>query len=236
MNNQDIVTEMVNQMGLTPQMADQFQQQGTPQMPPSGGMQGMPQMQQGMPQMQQGMPQMQQGMPQMQQGMPQMQQTMPPMQQGGPSPEEQMRMMDAAQSGPSQLSQQIPAQQPSLGDIPLHEMLPQESPSSKLLNIPPPEDIRYESESSSTESTESEINLEKAGLGKPPKSWTETITDCIRDPIIVIVLYVIFNIPQVSDLLVRFLPAILKSNSYFILAIKALLIGISFMITKLVVA
>jgi hypothetical protein len=223
MNNQDIVTEMVNQMGLTPQMADQFQQQGTPQMSPSGGMQ------QGMPQMQQGMPQMQQGMPQMQQGMPQMQQ------QGGPSPEEQMRMMDAAQSGPSQLSQQIPAQQPSFGDIPLHEMRSQEAPSSKLLNISPPEDIRYESESSSTESTESEINLEKAGLGTLPQSWTDTITNCIRDPIIVIVLYIIFNIPQVSDLLVRFLPAMLKSNSYFILAIKALLIGITFMVTKLVV-
>ena len=210
MNNQDIVTEMVNQMGLTPQMADQFQQQGTPQMPPSSSM----------PQMQQGMPQMQQA------GMAQMQ-------QGGPSPEEQMRMMDAAQSGPSQLSQ-MPPQQPSLPDIPLHEMLPEEE--SKPINIPPPEDIRYESESSSTESTESEINLEKAGLGKPPKSWTETITDCVRDPIIVIVLYVIFNIPQVSDLLVRFLPAILKSNSYFILAIKALLIGIAFMVTKLVIA
>ena len=227
MNNQDIVTEMVQQMGLTPQMADQFQQQGTaaPQMPPSGQGQGMPQMQPNMmpPQMQQ------QGM------IPQMQQSMPHMQQG-PSPEEQMRLLDAAQSGPSQLSQQM-LQQPSevAPDIPLHEMLPPEAGGSLPNNIPPPEDL-YESESSSTVSTESEINLEKAGLGKPPKSWSESIIDCVRDPIIVIVLYVIFNIPQVSDMLVRFLPAILKSNSYFILGIKALLIGLTFMVTKLVVS
>ena len=226
MNNQDIVTEMVQQMGLTPQMADQFQQQGTaPQMPPSGHGQGIPQMQQNMmpPQMQQ------QGMiPQMQQSAPQMQQ--------GPSPEEQMRLLDAAQSGPSQLSQQMP-QQPSefVPDIPLNEMLPPEVGGSPPNNIPPPEDL-YESESSSTVSTESEINLEKAGLGKPPKSWSESIIDCVRDPIIVIVLYIIFNIPQVSDMLVRFLPEILKSNSYFILGIKALLIGVTFMVTKLVVS
>lgn len=180
--NQDIVGEMVQQMGLTPQMADQLQNQqgGAAGYPGQGGHGGYPGAGAG----------------------------------AGPglpgTPEEQMRLMDAAQRG----------------------MQPQGPPPQQG---PVPD---YETESTeSTVSTESDINLDKVGLGLGgQKSMMDSIMEYLRDPLIIIVLFVIISLSQVTDLLKKALPAVINSNTYYLLGVRALLMGGAYLTSKLVIA
>jgi hypothetical protein len=171
----DIVSEMVQQMGLTPQMADQLQ----------GGMCYQPEIGQG------------QG-----HGLPS-------------TPEEQMRLMEAAQHPPQSIS------------------APQKSQSqSRPVQY---EDSESDSDSESTASTESAINLTKIGLKTPPKSMIDNIMDYLKDPLIVMVLFVILSLSQVSDMIKKMLPSVVTSNVYYLLGVKALIMGSAFLGSKLAI-
>lgn len=169
MSNRDIVSDMVQQMGLTPQMADQMQNQ-------QGGMAGVPYSGGYGP--------------------------------GGPglpsTPEEQMRLMEAAQQ-PPMMQQQMP-------------------------------EYDSDSETETTASTESDVDLEKVGLNSPPKGWVDSIMNYLKDPLVVMVLFVIINLSQVGDLLRKVLPAMLVGNSYYFIGAKALIMGTVFMGSRLVIS
>lgn len=163
--NRDIVTEMVQQMGLTPQMADQLQNQqgGVPVMDGYGPRPGLP-----------------------------------------ATPEEQMRLMEAAQNPQ-------PLQQPQIPDYDMSE-----------------------SESESTASTESNVDLAKVGLNSPPNSFIDNIMYYLMDPLIVMVLFIILSLTQVSDLLKKILPSVINNNTYYLLGVKSLAMGSMFLGSKLV--
>lgn len=160
-----IVDDMVNEMGLTPAMADQLQQQQANGNYSSGmsggGMSGG--------------------------GMP-------------GTPEEQMRLMDAAQRG-----QPMP--------------MPQYEEST---------------DESSEASTESDLDLEKAGLAGKPKSMLDNMMEYLRDPLIIIVLYIILSLTQVDKLIKQVLPAMVSGHTYYYLGTKGLLLGIAFLLSRLV--
>jgi hypothetical protein len=170
--NKDIVTEMVQQMGLTPQMADQLQNQQAGMANYSGGPGP-----------------------------------------GGPglpaTPEEQMRLMEAAQN-PRQY------QQP-----PMQQEYPEEESETE--------------DTDSSASTESDVDLDKVGLNSPSKGLMDSIMDYLRDPLIVMVLFVILSLSQVSDMIRKMLPAIITGNTYYLLGVKALIMGSSYLTTKLVI-
>jgi hypothetical protein len=174
---------MVQDMGLTPQIADQLQSQ--------------------------------------QQQMGQM---------GPGSAEEQMRMMQYAQ----QQAQQPPMQMPPM------QMQPQAPPAPPLQpqSVPPGYDTASETPSESTASTVSEIeaDLEKVGLNIAPKSTIDNVMDCLKDPIIVIVLFIVFSLTPVGDMIKKLLPLVITSNNYYLIGIKALLVGGLFLGSKLVIA
>lgn len=163
----DIVGQMVQQMGLTPQMAEQlqYQQGGMAPNQGQGGMGGLP-----------------------------------------TTPEEQMRLMQAAQQPMQQQQQQQPMYEES------------------------------ETDTESTASTESDVDLDRAGLGTKSQSFMDNIMGYLRDPLIIMVLFVIFNLTQVTDLVKKALPATVTGNVYYFLAVKALLMGVSFLTSKLVIA
>ena len=178
----DIANNMINEMGLTPQMADHLQnQQGNMGMGMGQGGMGQGGMGQGGMGGQGGLP---------------------------TTPEEQMRLMAQAQQP---MQQQMPPQQPM-----------QEYASS-------------ESSSESTTSTESEINLGKAGLGGQPKSMMDNIMDYLKDPLIIMVLFVILSLAPVGDALKRLLPFMITSNVHYMLGVKALIMGVTFLAGKLVI-
>lgn len=169
--NKDIVTEMVQQMGLTPQMADQLQNQqagmATYSMGHGSGGPGLP-----------------------------------------ATAEEQMRLMEAAQNPQYQ---QPPMQQ---------EYQEEESIS----------------DTDSSVSTESDIDLNKVGLNSPSKGLLDNIMDYLKDPLIVMVLFVILSLSQVSDMIRKMLPAMITSNVYYLLGVKALIMGSTYLTTKLVIS
>lgn len=170
--SKDIVNEMVQQMGLTPQMADQLQnqQQGGMAGYPGGGMGQGP-------------------------GLP-------------TTPEEQMRLMEAAQQPQYQ---QPPQQEPDYGS-------------------------ESDTDTESTASTESDVDLAKVGLNCPPKSMMDYVMDYLKDPLIIVVLFVILSLTQVGDIMKRFLPSLITGNSNYLLVFKALIMGVSFLISKLVIS
>lgn len=172
--NKDIVTEMVQQMGLTPQMADQLQNQqagmATYSMGPGSGGPGLP-----------------------------------------ATAEEQMRLMEAAQNPQYQ---QPPIQQ---------EYQEQEEEESI-------------SDTDSSVSTESDIDLNKVGLNSPSKGLLDNIMDYLKDPLIVMVLFIILSLSQVSDLIRKMLPAMITGNVYYLLGVRALIMGGAYLTTKLVIS
>ena len=169
--NKDIVTEMVQQMGLTPQMADQLQNQqagmATYSMGPGSGAPGLP-----------------------------------------ATPEEQMRLMEAAQN-------------------PQYQQPPMQQEYSEEESI---------SDTESSVSTESDIDLNKVGLNSPSKGLLDNIMDYLKDPLIVMVLFVILSLSQVSDMIRKMLPAMITGNVYYLLGVKALIMGSTYLTTKLVIS
>lgn len=190
--SQDIVSEFVDQMNLTPAMADQLQNQQYSQggMDPGAGGMGM------------GM-----GMGTgMGTGM-----ALPT------TPEEQMRLINSAQHPqsppPPPLSQQQYTDEPAANDS-------------------------YEISTASTSDTaesESGIDLEKVGLGGPQKTMMDSIFDYLKDPLLIIVLFVIISLTQVDQLIRRVLPALITGNVWYYLFTKAFLMGLTFLLSKLVI-
>jgi len=154
MSGPDIVTNMVNEMRLTPERAEFLQQQQN-QLNNSGNFQQM-------------------------------------------TPEMQMKMMQMA----SQPQQQQP---------------------------PPPQ---YDSDtaSTSTQSTVSEDNN-----NKHTQSTFDNIMNYLRTPLIIAVLFIIFNLIQVDGLIKQLMPAIIKNSMYYYLSVKGLLVGGSYLLTRLVI-
>jgi hypothetical protein len=181
MSNQDIVSEMMGQMNLSPAMAEQLQnQQAGGYHPmgeaPGGGMDGLPH-----------------------------------------TPEEQMRLMQSA-SQYEQQSQQ--SQQPQYQQQNDQQQNDQYDSSSV---------------SSSQATAESDLDLEKAGLAVgTSKTLIDTIGEYLKDPLIVIVFYVIISLTQVDTLIRKVLPAIISQNVYYYLGTKAFLLGLAFLISKLI--
>lgn len=181
--SQDIVSEFVDQMNLTPAMAEQLQNQQYSQGGGGGGGMGM-----------------NNGM-----GMSALPTT----------PEEQMRLMNAAQN---------PAPPP--------QFQPQQYADEPMQDDP------YEvSTASTTDTAESEdgLNLEKVGLGGPQKTMMDTIFDHLKDPLLIIVLFVIISLTQVDQLIKKILPALITGNVWYYLFTKAFILGLTFMLSKLVI-
>lgn len=181
--SKDIVSEMVQQMGLTPQMVDRMQDpgqgQGYQQPYPGGGMQGG----------------MGGGMPGGMGGLPS-------------TAEEQMRLLQEAQT------------------------------AAQSHHAPPAEDYRpavapEEGDDSSDASTESDIDLEQIGLGHS-RSTIDIIMEYLKDPIVVLVLYIILNLPQMDTLIRRTLPSSISGNVYYYLGIRASLLFGTYLLTRLV--
>jgi hypothetical protein len=192
--SKDIVSEMVQQMGLTPQMVDRMQDQG----------QGYPQYQ-GMPggAMQGGA---MQGMHGMQGG------AMPGGMGGLPStPEEQMRLLQDAQSA-AQAQGQAP---------PVDDYAGQNHQANQG------------DDESSQASTESDIDLEQIGLGHS-RSTIDIIMEYLKDPIVVLVLYIILNLPEVDTLIRRTLPSNISGNVYYYLAIKGLILFSAYLLSRII--
>jgi hypothetical protein len=176
--SQDIVSEMMGQMNLSPMEAENLQnQQGS--YAPMGEAPGM-------------------GMG-MNQGLP-------------TTPEEQMRLMSTASNPP-------PMQQPQY-------------------EIPQPAESYDDSSilSSSEGSIESNLDLAKVGLSGTQKTMMDTIGDYLRDPLLVIVFFVIISLTQVDTLIRKVLPGMITGNVHYYLGIKALIMGLSFLLSKLAFA
>lgn len=120
------------------------------------------------------------------------------------TPEEQMRLMEAAQNPPQYQPQEMPME---------------DTESSE-----------------SSASTASDVDLEKVGLSSAPKSTLDTVMDYLRDPLVIIVLFIIINLSQVSDLIKKLMPPVIASNLYYLLGIKAVIMGVTFLVTKMVIS
>lgn len=176
--SQDIVSEFVDQMNLTPAMAEQLQNQqqySQGGMDPGAGGMGMS--------------------------------ALPT------TPEEQMRLMNAAQ----------------------HPM----PPPQQYADEPMPDDPYEVSTASTTDTAESEgglgLDLEKVGLGGPQKTMMDTVFDHLKDPLLIIVLFVIISLTQVDQLIKKVLPALITGNVWYYLFTKAFFLGLTFMMSKLVI-
>lgn len=237
-----LVAELVNEMGINGQMANQMQMGPGPMQGQGQSMQGQmggPGMQgQMMPQMmpqqmmggapQQMMPQQmmpQQMMPQQmmpQQMMPQqmMPQQMMPQQQMGPPP--QMMGGPMYQSG----GQGGPEHGQGDSDQGHGEPEPDEYIDDDEMPAPPRVgNVRGGCDRDGM--TGGMLDMTNFGMNDSNKSWMDTIVDALKEPLIVALLFMILSSPQVSKLIMQFLP-IIGNNLYYSLAFKGLLMGLLF--------
>ena len=211
-----------NNMSLSQQMPPQTQQ-----MPPQMQQQMSPQMQQQMlPQMQQQMsPQMQQQMPpQMQQQMPpQMQQPMPP----------QM---------PEQSPQQIVNEDDLVNDI-LNDIDTVDNAKDNI-NFGTSDYIMSDSQIPSETLNDNflypnndteQINSMKGGNDEPivktGNKYIDLAIKYLKDPIIIIILFVLLSLPQVNKMLFHLVPKLLNENgtiSFYGILLKGVLCAILF--------
>jgi hypothetical protein len=198
MNTGDIVSEMVNDMGMSQDQLMAMQNQG-------GGGGGAP---------------------------------MPGYGQGGQgipgTPEEQMRMMSQMQNqmqgaydnGQQYAEQEAHIQQPGVEYE--EEVVQQEAPP------PVAYDSVSNSSSESTNSSNSVADMHTLGLdGTKPKSFLDNVLAYLKDPLVVIVLFVIINLAPVDKLFQQYLPALIRSNNYYYLGIKGLILGAAYLTSKL---
>lgn len=203
MNTGDIVSEMVNDMGMSQDQLLAMQNQGGGGPMPGYGQGG----------------------------------------QGGPgqgipgTPEEQMRMMSQMQNqmqgaydnGQQYAEQESHIQQPGTGAE--YEEEVQQEPRSPS---PAAYDSVSNSSSESTNSTNSVADMHTLGLdGTKPKSFLDNVLAYLKDPLVVIVLFVIINLAPVDKLFQQYLPALIKSNNYYYLGSKGLVLGAAYLTSKL---
>jgi hypothetical protein len=141
--------------------------------------------------------------------MAQMQMPQPSMDFGQLSPEQQMMMMQQA----SQQGQQYQA-----------------GPSQSQA---PPE-FDDSSSSSSSSSGSSNIDLNELGLGvSSNRGFFDSILNYLKDPLVVIVIFIILNMGQVESLVKSLIPYAFGYGVYFT-GIKALIGGLIYLAVKLV--
>ena len=141
--------------------------------------------------------------------MAQMQMPQPSMDFGQLSPEQQMMMMQQA----SQQGQQFQAG-------PSHAQAPPEFDDS--------------SSSSSSSSGSSNIDLNELGLGvSSNRGFFDSILNYLKDPLVVIVIFIILNMGQVESLVKSLVPYAFGYGVYFT-GIKALIGGLIYLAVKLV--
>ena len=99
---------------------------------------------------------------------------------------------------------------------------------------PPTPDYDDSSSITSSSSGSVEMDLDKLGLNVAHnKGFMDNILDSLRDPIIVVVIFVLINLTQVDALLKSVIPYTFSYGMYFI-GIKGVLIGLVFLAIKLV--
>jgi hypothetical protein len=146
--------------------------------------------------------------------MAQMQMPQPSMDFGQLSPEQQMMMMQQASQQASPQGQQYQA-----------------GPSQAQA---PPE-FDDSSSSSSSSSGSSNINLNELGLGvSSNRGFFDSILNYIKDPLVVIVIFILLNMGQVESLVKSLIPYAFGYGLYFT-AIKALIGGLIYLAVKLVI-
>jgi hypothetical protein len=168
------------------------------------------------------------------------------------------QMLQQMQQMPQQMPmQQMPMQQMPMQQMPMQQMPMQQgsvdfsqlSPEQQILmmqqNMEKPQtepqqaakpdqwdDSSSESSSSSTSGGSAEMNLDKLGLNGN-NGFFETFLNYIKDPLIVVIIFILFSLTQVDNIFVQFLPKFLSSGLYYLI-IKGSLCGVLFFLTKLV--
>lgn len=149
-------------------------------------------------------------------GMPQQQST--GMDFSQMSPQQQMQMMDAV----NQQTQQMPQQMPQA---------PQYESES---------DSESNSSNSNSNSTNSDLGDERRinslGLGSKhgPMGWGDTIVHYLKDPLIIMVIFILLSLTQFDGILKPLLPALINNGLYYI-GIKGLSAAVMFFIIKLII-
>lgn len=212
--SQDIVSQMVNEMGVSPgalqQMSDQSQgyananpamQQGMP--PPGQPGQGMP-MQPGQPM--QGMQQMQPGQTMQPSGQPAMSQ----MDIQNMSPEQQMMYLQSIQQN-GQMPQQTQQQYQQQQDLQIADDNSSQSDSTI-----------------SGENVDTSFDMANYGIPNSDGNLVDQILEKIKLPIAVMVLVFLVCLPQFNNQFDRLLPTKIIGNNYYYIASKAVLVGLVF--------
>lgn len=190
----DVVSQMMTEMGVAPQQLQQMSaQQQMMQQPTQNSMVSAGMMQPG------GQPGMMQpgGQPAMMQGQGAPHQGMPDLQ--AMSPQEQMQYMAA-------MRQQNPQMQGQMEQAPQPEV---ESSS--------------DSSDSSDESEGPAPDMSSFGMESKPNGMLDNVFDSLKAPIMVLVIFVVLNLPQVGEILDKVLPLSVLVNQYYLLAVKAFL-------------
>jgi hypothetical protein len=141
--------------------------------------------------------------------------------------QQMLQSMQSQQMGaPLDFNQMNPEQQQMM-------MMQQAAPQQQSQQYPPSQD--YDDSSSVSSSSGSvEMDLDKLGLNvSHNKGFFDNFFYYLRDPLIVVVLCVIFGLTQVDNILKPLLPYGFSYGMYFI-SFKALLVGALFFAIKLV--
>jgi membrane-bound ClpP family serine protease len=110
----------------------------------------------------------------------------------------------------------------------------------QMAQLPPsmvPAQVPQEYEEMSDESSDtsdSELELEKLGLSVPKPSLTEGLYSLLKDPMVAFVLFVLFSLIQFDNLLKPLLPFVISGGLYY-LVLKGFLMGLVFLMLKLVI-
>jgi hypothetical protein len=168
---------------------------------------------------------------QMLQNMQQQQMSQMPMPAGGMQPP---AAVDFGQLSPEQ--QMMMMQQSAVVQPPPFQGGPPMPPQPPM--APPQAHQREYDDSSSISSSSSgsgSVNLEKLGLGvSSNRGWFESILNYLRDPLFVVVIFVIMSLPWMDSVLKPIIPYGLAYGTYFI-GIKGVLAGLLYFLVKLVV-
>ena len=71
------------------------------------------------------------------------------------------------------------------------------------------------------------MDTSKYGMEISSKSWIDRIIDGMKDPLIIAALFMLLSLPQVSRILIQFLPVI-GNNLYYSIGFKAVLAAFLF--------
>lgn len=125
----------------------------------------------------------------------------------------------------------MPPQYPPQGVQPQYQPPPQ---------APMPQQPAYDSETETESSVSSssidsdDMNLDKLGLTGRSGGFADGLFNYLKDPVVVIVLFVILNLTQFDSVLKPLLPAVVATGIFYI-GVKAGICGLIFGLLKLVI-